>query len=182
MSWLASNRRKEAPAPSSAPPARALAPTPAPGGIQRQGYRIGNVALAVSFDAASELLDMGPIARVPNSPPWLLGLLNLHGHPIPVFDLAPVLGEEHDVYSQPMLLVLGHGDAMAAVQIDGVSMRVRFQEHARVERPKVPEPLAPFVQAVWADRDGMTQWIEIDATACFDDLAASIVHAERRLP
>ena len=80
---------------------------------------------------------------------------------------------------------LPDGEAMAAVQIDGVSMRVRFQEHAQVREPQVPAPLARFTKAVWADRDGMTQWIEIDATAFFDELSSSLAAGpgpERRAP
>lgn len=47
---------------------------------------------AVGVDAVREILDMQPMARVPNAPPFLLGIIDVRGRSVPVLDLRVKLG------------------------------------------------------------------------------------------
>lgn len=136
----------------------------------RQGLRIGAVRLATTFRDARELARVPRIARVPSVPDWLLGLANLHGQPLPVFDIATLLGTEHDTTQPSMLLVVGEGDELAALVIDGPTLRLAV--HRAVERPEVPWALARHVDRGFvAAGDAATLWLEFDIARYLAELA-----------
>ena len=55
----------------------------------RYGFTVGKVALLMRSDCMSEVVKPPPIYPIPNTPPWLSGILNLRGNLVPVFDLRP---------------------------------------------------------------------------------------------
>ena len=76
-------------------------------GVQaRQGFCIGSLRLMIPYAEGSELTDLPPVYRLPNVPRWFIGMANLHGMLVPVFDLARQFGIEHEQPKKPMLLVL----------------------------------------------------------------------------
>jgi chemotaxis signal transduction protein len=81
------------------PELAALAGTPAseedPNLVVRQAFRIGQVRLLAPFATASELVEMPPVYPLPRMPANLLGLVNLHGRIVPLFDLAALFETEH---------------------------------------------------------------------------------------
>ena len=60
----------------------------------REGFRIGSLHLMVRYEDGNELIDMPPVYRLPNAPAWFLGMTNLHGTPVPAWDLAHFFGVE----------------------------------------------------------------------------------------
>ncbi len=54
-------------------------------GIEREVF-------AVPVEAVLEILDMQPVFRVPETPPYMLGLIDLRGRSVPVLDLRAKLG------------------------------------------------------------------------------------------
>jgi len=84
------------------------------------GIRIGSVGFLVSPSSYCEVLDKTQVNPLPNTAPWLSGLLNLRGNLLPVFDLHTVLSEEVADPKQRRLFVLGRGDNTAALWIDGL--------------------------------------------------------------
>ena len=57
----------------------------------RYGVRISGIGLLIAAGTDSELIEARSIAPIPHSQPWLLGMMNRRGHPIPVFDLRVAL-------------------------------------------------------------------------------------------
>ena len=49
-------------------------------------FRIGNENFAVNIGHVTKILGMTEITRVPNSPKYFLGIINLFGDVLPVFD------------------------------------------------------------------------------------------------
>ena len=102
--------------------------TPALTGNQRQGFRIGSVGLMIGHEDGSELTEMPTLYDLPHAPAWFMGMANLHGNMVPVFDLASYLGIEKQPVQREvarrMLLVLGHGAEAAGVMIDGLPQRL----------------------------------------------------------
>jgi len=54
-------------------------------GIEREVF-------GVPVEAVLEILDMQPLFRVPEAPPYMLGLIDLRGRSVPVLDLRTKLG------------------------------------------------------------------------------------------
>jgi purine-binding chemotaxis protein CheW len=49
-------------------------------------FRIGNELFAVNIGHVTKILELSEITRVPNSPRYFLGIINLFGDVLPVFD------------------------------------------------------------------------------------------------
>ncbi len=130
---------------------------------QREGFRVGTFNLMVRYEDASELAQMPEICRLPHSPFWFLGMTNLHGALVPVFDLAYRWGTTHDSAAAPMLLVLGHGDERAGIVIDGLPIRLRPTPQDRLEQAAEPAVLEGCITAVHRI-DGF-DWIDLTCTA-----------------
>jgi purine-binding chemotaxis protein CheW len=53
---------------------------------------VDHEVFAVDVRLVSEILDMRPIAHVPNAPPFLVGMIDVRGRNVPVLDLRIKLG------------------------------------------------------------------------------------------
>ncbi len=140
--------------------------------INRQGFRIGSLALLTGYDQASELTEMTEVFRVPNTAHWFSGLANLHGNLVPVFDLAAYLGIAHGTGQKPMMLVWGRGDDAAAIVINGLPVRLELTDANRLELPSVAEALADFVSAGYEHAGEV--WLEFEHRRFFDAAALQV--------
>ena len=57
-------------------------------------FRISGMQLCVPLDFVHKVLPLMTLQQVPGAPPYLSGLMNLHGDSIPVIDLAVRLGHK----------------------------------------------------------------------------------------
>jgi len=53
---------------------------------------LGKESFAISIDVVREILDYTEITRIPQSPPFMRGVVNVRGAAVPVVDLAHKLG------------------------------------------------------------------------------------------
>jgi twitching motility protein PilI len=140
--------------------------------IVRQAFRIGPLRLLAAFGDASELSEMVPCFRLPNTAPWFAGFANLHGTLVPVFDLANFMGIERDHKASSYLLVFGKDETAAALIVDGVPKRLRMTEAERVDTPALPVALEDYVPLAYM-HDG-TVWLEFDHRRFIDVLAQQL--------
>jgi purine-binding chemotaxis protein CheW len=136
------------------------APVENPGEIVRQAFRIGHMRLLAPFAAASELVEMPNVFPLPRMPANLLGLVNLHGRIVPLFDLAALFETEHLPREKRMLLVIGHGNDAAGIVIDGLPRRMAFMPEAQIIPPALPAGAAGAVLAAYVTGDDA--WFEFD--------------------
>ena len=62
--------------------------------IQQLGLQVGSTRYLLDLLEAGEIVTPVPLARVPLTQPWYLGLANVRGTLVGVIDLARYLGEE----------------------------------------------------------------------------------------
>jgi twitching motility protein PilI len=142
---------------------------------RRQAVRCGSVGLLVTLGEATELMEAQPPARLPGSPPWLLGLANLHGHLVPVFDVARAVDETRKVPARAHFLVIGRGDRAVAIVIDALPRR--WEENTPVSADvTLPEAFADGVARNAYVQDGVA-WFDVDFPRLFEGLSAPL-HAE----
>jgi len=158
-------------APDAAVAAAAAGPRAPAGVLLREGFRVGGLRLMIRYEDGSELTDLPPVYRLPRAPAWLLGMANLHGALVPVFDPAELLGVVHGE-DKPMLLVLGHGDARAGVVIDGLPVRLRLEPGDRIPDAALPPRLAACAEGVWWSEGA--DWIDLQVDAWLAQLAADL--------
>lgn len=134
----------------------------------RQGFRIGALNLMIGYTDASELADPPPLHRLPGAPHWFLGMSNLHGVLVPVFDLARWLGIERNASAKPMLLVLAHGLNAAGILVDGLLERLRWGREQLADADLVPDGLTEI--APCAVLLGEQLWLDLEVSALLNQL------------
>ncbi len=139
-----------------------------PNAIVRQGFRIGHMHLAAPFATTSELVEMPNVYPLPRMPANLLGLVNLHGRIVPLFDLANLFETTHMPREKRMVLVLGHGNDAAGIVIDGLPRRLVFTPDDQIIPPALPATAATAVTATYLQ--GKDAWFEFDYAQLLDHL------------
>jgi twitching motility protein PilI len=133
---------------------------PNPNEIVRQAFRIGRMRLLAPFEVSSELTEMPTVFPLPRMPANLLGLVNLHGRIVPLFDLAALFETDHLPREKRMLLVIGHGNDAAGIVINGLPRRLVFLPEAQIVPPALPAAAAGAVIASY--QAGNDTWFEFD--------------------
>ena len=156
------------------PELAALAGKPAgegnPNEIVRQAFRIGQMRLLAPFDKASELVEMPNVYPLPRMPANLLGLVNLHGRIVPLFDLATLFETQHLPREKRMVLVIGHGSDAAGIVIDGLPRRMAFLPESQIVPPALPAAATGAVLATFVA--GKDAWFEFDFAQLLDQLVS----------
>ncbi|OQW91138.1 MAG: hypothetical protein BWK78_05425 [Thiotrichaceae bacterium IS1] len=137
------------------------------------GFHISNIGLLISPHITSELTDVRTICAIPNTAPWLLGLINLRGNLVPVFDINMLLQLEDITDKKRMLLILGEGDGAGAILINGLPMHITLSIADKLDDiPPLPEALKPYTPVAY-DRNGEV-WFSFDHVGFFQSLASRI--------
>lgn len=135
-------------------------------------FEVANIKFLVPHTQVNEISEMPPVFRLPNTGRWLCGLVNLHGNLVPVFDLASLVGGICNTKSKTMLLVLGRGDAIAAIVINGIPNRKRFGISNRTALPVIPESIRDYISNAYAEKEQV--WLELDHVRFFEMMAHKI--------
>jgi purine-binding chemotaxis protein CheW len=142
-----------------------------PSNIVRQAFRIGHMRLLAPFAAASELVEMPNVYPLPRMPANLLGLVNLHGRILPLFDLAALFETRHLPREKRMALVFGHSADAAAVVIDGLPRRMVFKPESQILPPALPAAAAHAVVGTYVQ--GPDAWYEFNYAQLLDQLVST---------
>ena len=82
--------------------------------------RVGNELYAMPVENVLEVAALGELSAVPGAGAAVLGVRNLNGRVMPVFDLARILAVAGDV-SAPCIVVAEHEGEVAGLAVDEVS-------------------------------------------------------------
>lgn len=131
---------------------------------QRQGFFVGDVGLMIDFADGSELTEMPALYRVPNSPAWLMGLTNLHGIVIPVFNLQQYL----DLGGSPqgakeMLLILQHNEKAVGVVVNNLPRRLTYSQSQQMEHNTAPFNLSQHINNAYLIDENL--WFDLDSAS-----------------
>ncbi|MDD5058733.1 MAG: chemotaxis protein CheW [Sideroxydans sp.] len=136
----------------------------------RYGFRVGDLGLLIDPDAGSEVLAMPVIATLPGTPPGFLGLINLRGNLVPLYELGDLLGTGSR-RSGNLVLVFGQGELAVGVKIEGYPTAL-LALRPLTNLPQLPETLRKHVSAGFVQDE--TVWLEFDHGSFFDEVCRDI--------
>lgn len=137
--------------------------------VLRYGFRIGGLALLVPQGITTELLDSPAVFPLPRAPRWLVGMLNIRGNVVPLFNVLELLGSQAKPSGTDRILMLGQAPQAVAVYVD--DMPKPLTATGRVgEAGDLPAILRPFVEAAFSDQG--THWFEFNYGDFFRHLSA----------
>jgi twitching motility protein PilI len=141
--------------------------------LARHAFSVSGLNLLVSEGTLCEVMELPPIARIPHTVPWLLGLVNLRGEVVPAFDLARVLGLRSARQPNTKLLVMGRGEAAAGVLVNELPTLQRFAPNERTaQHSPLPSALESSVTDCFT-RDGK-EWFEFSHEKFFKAIAVDV--------
>lgn len=145
------------------------------GRIERQGFRVGDARLLVRFDEASELIEARPVYWLPNVPPMVKGVINLHGVVVPAVDLHEALTGTGRMREARHMLILGHGEARVALLLDSVPEIRRFAPDEVVAAP-TPAVLRDCVRGAYRSAPKEPPWWDMDVERFLSGLRMTGIH------
>ena len=97
--------------------------------VQLVGFVIGEEEYAIPILAIQEIIKPFTWTRVPQVPPYVLGVFNLRGAVIPLLDLRLKFGLQSKKQSdETRFIVMRHGDDVAGFVIDRLTMAIRIKK------------------------------------------------------
>lgn len=134
----------------------------------RYGFRVGSLGLLIQPGKGSEVLQMPEIWTLPGSPPWLLGLINLRGNLVPIYELRDVLGMgSRSPEIKPMVLVFDQGERAVGVVIEDFPKPLS-ELNLLPNLPQLPTALNGHIVKGYV-KDEMI-WLEFDDASFFEGL------------
>ena len=89
--------------------------------IELISFEIADQEFCIDIRSVREIRGWTPATRMPNSPPYVLGVINLRGSVMPVLDLRSRLGlGETTPSSRHVFVVVQDGDRVAGLMVDAV--------------------------------------------------------------
>ncbi len=99
----------------------------ATGTTQLVSFRLGKEEYGLEITKIREIILMGEITRIPQTPEYVKGLINLRGTVIPVIDLRIRFGlPEAELTHESRTVVLNVADKVIGIIVDGVSEVLRI--------------------------------------------------------
>lgn len=142
----------------------------------RYGFRIGDLGMLIDSDTGSEVLAMPQVATLPNTPPGFLGLINLRGNLIPIYELRILLDLGQRPSGAPvMVLVFGKDEQAVGVSIDGYPEAL-FELNPIQNLPTLPDVLKKHVSAGFIKDDKF--WLEFNHNTFFETISDAAPHQE----
>lgn len=142
---------------------------------RRMGFRIANVGLLIGENIISELKELENICAIPNTAEWLLGLINLRGNLVPVFDLYTLLRlpKTESRRRKDMLLILGEGEKAGAILIEALPIHIAFTNEDKLQiQPVLPDAIQNYTSTGY-EKEGEV-WFNFDHLGFFESLAKKV--------
>lgn len=134
------------------------------------GFRLGHQSLVVAMAEVSEILQAPATTRLPNVQPWVLGVANVRGRLIPLFDLKRFFGlsEAGKTRLGQPVLVMEQDEQTDGLLVDAVEGVQHFDEaDFSAELPPVDDLLKPFIRGQY--RRDQRNWALISLEALCAD-------------
>ena len=140
--------------------------------IGRYGFKIGSLGLLIQEGCGSEVMQVPALWTLPGSPPWFLGLINLRGNLVPVYELRQVLSmgaRAKDVKS--LVLIFDQGDKAAGIVIEDFPTPLS-ELSPLPNMPQLPTALNGHVHSGYVKDH--TIWLEFNQATFFDELVREV--------
>lgn len=131
--------------------------------VQLVGFVIGDEEYAVPILTIQEIIKPFTWTRVPQVPPYILGVFNLRGSVIPLIDLRVKFGlspKKHN--DETRFFVLKQGDEVAGFVIDRLTMAIRIKKENIGPAPDTLNGDDTLIDGVGKQEDRIITILKVD--------------------
>ena len=97
------------------------------------GFKLGKLNLLLDSQVHSEVVENAEIMPIPLMPQYVLGLCNVRGNLVPIYDLYNKFEIDVENKSSGRVLVLGENENMVGIQIEEMLVSLAFEEFDYLE-------------------------------------------------
>jgi purine-binding chemotaxis protein CheW len=140
----------------------------APGSHQVLTFTLGSETYGVDILRVQEIRGWSPVTRIPQSPPHVLGVLNLRGSIVPIIDMRMRFKLDQAEYTAVTVIIVLSVESAAGrrdigVVVDGVSDVIDV-DYAQVKPPPDlgGQLSTEFIKGLAAVSDSMVMLLDID--------------------
>ncbi|MFZ6658490.1 chemotaxis protein CheW [Undibacterium sp. TJN19] len=135
----------------------------------RYGYRVGSLNLLVKAEVGSEVIRPQAIAPLPGAAAFLLGLINVRGNLVPMFDLGLILGGRRtEMNATKLFLILDKAENAVGMVIDSYPQPLSGLRSV-TQLPQLPAMLEVHVSAAYVKDERV--WLEFNHESFFEKLS-----------
>jgi purine-binding chemotaxis protein CheW len=139
-------------------------------------FKLGEEVFAINVSKVLNILEMKPITRVPKSPDYLKGVINLRGTVLPVVDLRIKLGlPENEITVDSNIIVLSiekeAETIMLGILIDAVREVLEFKTEEISPSPAIGTKYnSGFIKGMWRVNENFIMILDIDKVFSVEDV------------
>jgi len=128
-------------------------------------FTVGDSEYGVDIMTVREIKGWTDATRLPNTPPYMRGVMNLRGHIVPIFDLrARFTGEMTHATVKHVTIVLAAGQRIVSILADTVSDILTAFDDEIKPAPQAQESIeAHYVTGLIAVEERMVVLLDIEA-------------------
>ncbi|MCL4551501.1 MAG: chemotaxis protein CheW [Bacteroidetes bacterium] len=141
--------------------------------LQLVSFKIGNEEFGVDILNVQEINKMTQITKVPNSPDFVEGVINLRGRVIPVIDLRNRLGLERKQHNKDTrIIVVNVGDKVFGFIVDSVNEVLRVPADIFEAPPEIVAGVgSEFISSVGKLEDRLLILIDLNKILLKEEVA-----------
>jgi len=147
-------------------------------------YTVGKEEYGIKILSVREIRGWEPVARVPNTPAYIKGVLNLRGTAVPVVDMRIRMNITDPVYDSTTVLIvlratINGAERVAGIVVDSVSDVMNAQTGDIRKTPDFGKNADTEFILGLADVDGkMINLFDVDSFMCHADIYDTPEHQE----
>ncbi|HEX2968667.1 MAG TPA: chemotaxis protein CheW [Bacteroidales bacterium] len=148
-------------------------------------FKLGEEVFAINVSKVLNILELKPITKVPKSPDYMKGVINLRGTVLPVIDLRLKFGlPENQITVDTNIIVLNinkDGESlMLGILIDAVKEVLEFKTEEIAPSPTIGTKYnAGFIEGMWRVDENFIMILNIDKVFSIDEIIDFKEHTEK---
>ncbi len=92
-------------------------------------FKLNNEEYAIEINSVDGILKYQELTKVPQTDELILGIINLRGKVIPIYNLKKkYYGEESEISDDTRIIVINHNDIIVGVIVDSVAEVLKISE------------------------------------------------------
>jgi len=139
-------------------------------------FRLGEEVFAINVSKVLNILEMKPITRVPKSPEYMKGVINLRGTVLPVVDLRLKFSlPENEITVDTNIIVLnidkGGEPVTLGILVDSVKEVLELKTDDIVPSPTIGTKYnSTFIEGLWPINENFIMILDIDKIFSVDEV------------
>lgn len=111
-------------------------------------FTLGEEMFALSINSVKEVLEHTKITKVPRTPPYMIGVINLRGHAVPIVDMRLKFGlSQGEITVNTCIIIVEVGEGEDMIQLGALVDSVREVIEMKSEDIEAPPKMGTSVDA-----------------------------------